>query len=58
MAEKKKWKIQNKEIIRREKLLKKRQKSENWRHLNNIKKELKKCLSILETKKMGIIEKI
>jgi hypothetical protein len=28
------------------------------RHLNNIKKGLKKCLSILETKKMGIIEKI
>jgi hypothetical protein len=40
------------------KLLKKWQRSENWRHLNNIKKGLKKCLSILEAKKMGIIRKI
>jgi len=28
------------------------------RHLNNIKKGLKNCLSILEAKKMGTIEKI
>ena len=34
-------------------MLKRWQKSENWRHLNNIKKGLKKCLSILETKKNG-----
>jgi hypothetical protein len=46
-----KWKVQNKQIIRREKLLKRWQKSKNWRHLNHIKKGLKKCLSILETKK-------
>jgi lantibiotic modifying enzyme len=63
------WKRKNAEKMAENRKMESSEQGNNWkrknaekmaetRHLNNIQKGLKKCLSILEAKKMGIIEKI